>query len=511
MMAAEKMRTEHTLAGLLQDFCGPAVRGDIRITGLALDSRKVQSGDLFLAVAGTHTHGLQHARQAIALGAVAVAWEPVDGNAVLAEMAALLPAPVVAIPRLGQVIGLIADRFFGHPSRGLFMIGVTGTDGKTSCSHFIAQALDSEDRRCGLIGTLGYGLYGELATATHTTPDALAVQQLLFSMQQRGARCVVSEVSSHAMDQGRVRGVYFDLAVLTNLSRDHLDYHGNVEAYAEAKRKLFHAEGLRYAVINADDGFGSALLGDIPPGVAPVAYRLENEPFRTRFPAQWVIGRNLQTDMQGMQLDVATPWGSGTLRCALLGRFNASNLLAALASLCVSGLPFDEALRRLARTRTVPGRMEPFATGNGRPLVVVDYAHTPAALKAVLKSLRAHCSGRLWCVFGAGGDRDRGKRPEMGAAAERNADHLVLTDDNPRTEDPRRIVSDICAGIKQPRKVHIEHDRAQAISWAMRAAGPDDIVLIAGKGHETVQLVGHRALPFSDRERVQVVAREWKQ
>ena len=511
MMVAEKIQLEHTLAGLLQDFCGPAVRRDIRVTGLALDSRKVQSGDLFLAVAGTQTHGLQHARQAVALGAVAVAWEPVEGNAGLAEMAALLPAPVVAIPKLGQVIGLIADRFYGHPSRGMFMIGVTGTDGKTSCSHFIAQALNSADRRCGLVGTLGYGLYGELATGTHTTPDALTMQQLLLAMQQRGARCVVSEVSSHAMDQGRVRGVYFDLAVLTNLSRDHLDYHGNVEAYAEAKRKLFHADGLRYAVINADDGFGSALLDDIPPGVAPVAYRLENEPFRTRFPAQWVIGRNLQTDMHGMQLDVVTPWGSGTLRCKLLGRFNASNLLAALASLCVSGLPFDEALRRLAQTRTVPGRMESFTAGSGHPLVVVDYAHTPAALKAVLKSLRAHCSGKLWCVFGAGGDRDRGKRPEMGAAAECHADHLVLTDDNPRTEDPRQIASDICAGIKQPRKVHIEHDRAQAIAWAMRAAGPDDIVLIAGKGHETVQQVGHRMLPFSDRERVQAVAREWAQ
>ncbi len=509
MMALKTMQTAHTLAGLLQDFCGPAVRADIRVTGLVLDSRKVQSGDLFLALAGTRTHGLQHARQAIALGAVAVAWEPVEGNAGLAELAALLPAPVVAIPRLGQVIGLIADRFYGHPSRGMFMIGVTGTDGKTSCSHFIAQALDSADRRCGLIGTLGYGLYGELDRATHTTPDALTMQQLLLSMQQHGARCVVSEVSSHAMDQGRVRGVHFDLAVLTNLSRDHLDYHGNVEAYAEAKRKLFHTDGLRYAVINADDGFGSALLDAIPPGVAPVAYRLENEPFRTRFPAQWVIGRNLQTDMHGMQLDVVTPWGSGTLRCNLLGRFNASNLLAALASLCVSGLPFDEALRRLAQTRTVSGRMEPCAGGSGHPLVVVDYAHTPAALKAALKSLRAHCSGKLWCVFGAGGDRDRGKRPEMGAVAECNADHLVLADDNPRTEDPQQIVSDICAGIKQPRKVHIEHDRARAIVWAMHAAGPDDIVLVAGKGHETVQQVGNRTLPFSDRERVQAVAREW--
>jgi len=509
MMTAELLAAEYTLGRLLQGFKGVNVSRDSAVSGLALDSRRVQAGDLFLAVAGTQTHGLQHARQAIALGAAAVAWEPVDADTSLAEMAALLPVPVVAVPDLGRSVGLIADRFYGHPSRGLFMIGVTGTDGKTSCCHFIAQALNSDDRRCGVIGTLGYGLYGELSAATHTTPDALTVQQALSSMQQQGARCVVAEVSSHAMDQGRVRGVTFDLAVLTNLTRYHLDYHGNVEAYAEAKRKLFNTEGLRYAVINADDRFGSALLDAIPPGVAPIAYRLENEPFRTRFPAQWVIGRNLQFDVNGLRMDVMTPWGSGTLQCGLLGRFNASNLLATLASLCVSGLPFAEAMRRLAATRTVPGRMERFDMGRNRPLVVVDYAHTAGALEAALQSLRAHCTGRLWCVFGAGGDRDHGKRSMMGAAAERFADHVVLTDDNPRTEDAATIVEDICAGLKQPAAVQIEHDRSHAITLALQHAGADDIVLIAGKGHETVQLVGNKALPFSDRERVRNIAREW--
>jgi len=509
MMTAELLAAEYTLGRLLQGFKGVNVSRDSAVSGLALDSRRVQAGDLFLAVAGTQTHGLQHARQAIALGAAAVAWEPVDADTSLAEMAALLPVPVVAVPDLGRSVGLLADRFYGHPSRGLFMIGVTGTDGKTSCCHFIAQALNSDDRRCGVIGTLGYGLYGELSAATHTTPDALTVQQTLSSMQQQGARCVVAEVSSHAMDQGRVRGVTFDLAVLTNLTRDHLDYHGNVEAYAEAKRKLFNTEGLRYAVINADDRFGSALLDAIPPGVAPIAYRLENEPFRTRFPAQWVIGRNLQFDVNGLRMDVMTPWGSGTLQCGLLGRFNASNLLATLASLCVSGLPFAEAMRRLAATRTVPGRMERFDMGRNRPLVVVDYAHTAGALEAALQSLRAHCTGRLWCVFGAGGDRDHGKRSMMGAAAERFADHVVLTDDNPRTEDAATIVEDICAGLKQPAAVQIEHDRSHAITLALQHAGADDIVLIAGKGHETVQLVGNKALPFSDRERVRNIAREW--
>jgi len=509
MMPARTMAESHSLAGLLQDLTTASMQPGISVTGLALDSRKVQSGDLFVAVDGSHTHGLHHARQAIALGAAAVAWEPSAHETGLAELAALLPVPVVSVRALSQVTGLIADRFYGHPSRGLFMIGVTGTDGKTSCSHFIAQALDSADRRCGLIGTVGYGLYNELSAATHTTPDALTVQQALCSMQQHGARSVVAEVSSHAMDQGRVRGVDFDIAVLTNLSRDHLDYHGDLESYAHAKRKLFHSEGLRYAVINADDDFGRSLLNDIPPGVAPVAYRLENEPYETRFPAQWVIGSELELDINGIRFRVQTPWGSGVIECPLLGRFNVSNLLAALACLCITGLPFREVLRRLSITCTVPGRMERFGLGEQHPLAVVDYAHTAGALKEVLRSLRVHCHGKLWCVFGAGGDRDRGKRPLMAAAAEQLADCIVLTDDNPRTEDPERIMSDIVSGLQDSGRVRIEHNRAHAITEALRAAGPDDIVLIAGKGHETVQIIGDKALPFSDRERVMSLQREW--
>ena len=509
MMTARELVTEHSLSGLLKGLTEAAVTREVAVSGLALDSRKVQPGDLFLAVAGSQTHGLHHARQAVALGAAAVAWEPAAGEPGLAEMAALLPVPVVAVRGLSQLVGLIADRYYGHPSHGLFMIGVTGTDGKTSCSHYIAQALDSEDRRCGIIGTVGYGLYNELSVGTHTTPDPLTIQQALFNMHRKGARCVVAEVSSHAMDQARVRGVDFDIAVLTNLSRDHLDYHGDVESYAHAKRKLFHSDGLRYAVINADDAFGRSLLDSIPPGVAPVAYRLEGEPGKTRYPAQWVIGRRLELDINGMRLEVVSPWGSGVLECSLLGRFNASNLLAALACLCVSGLPFDVALQRLSAIRTVPGRMERFGMGEGRPLAVVDYAHTAGALESVLQSLRYHCQGELWCVFGAGGDRDRGKRPLMAAAAERYADHVVLTDDNPRSEDPERIIEDLCTGLEDADAVRVQHDRAAAIAETLSRAGPQDIVLIAGKGHETVQIVGDKALPFSDRERVMALQREW--
>ena len=509
MMTARALVTEHSLGGLLKGLTDATVKQEVAVAGLALDSRKVQSGDLFLAVAGSQTHGLHHARQAVALGAAAVAWEPAAGEQGLAELAALLPVPVIAVRGLSQLVGLIADRYYGHPSHGLFMIGVTGTDGKTSCSHYIAQALDSEDRRCGIIGTVGYGLYNELSVGTHTTPDALTVQQALFNMHRKGARCVVAEVSSHAMDQARVRGVDFDIAVLTNLSRDHLDYHGDVESYAHAKRKLFHSDGLRYAVINADDAFGRTLLDSIPPGVAPVAYRLEGEPCQTRYPAQWVVGRRLELDINGMRLEVSSPWGSGVIECALLGRFNASNLLAALACLCVSGLPFEVSLQRLSAIRTVPGRMERFDMGEGRPLAVVDYAHTAGALESVLQSLRYHCRGKLWCVFGAGGDRDRGKRPLMAAAAEHYADHVLLTDDNPRSENPQRIFEDLCTGFENPGAVRVQHDRAAAIGESLQEAGPNDIVLIAGKGHETVQIVGDKKLPFSDRERVMALQREW--
>lgn len=509
MMPVRTIATDHALSGLLEGLTAETIRQDLAVSGLALDSRKVKSGDLFLAVAGSTVHGLEFARQAVALGAVAVAWQPVDGQTSLAEAAALLPVPAIAVPDLGLVVGQIADRFYGHPSHGLFVIAVTGTDGKTSCSHFIAQALDRPDRRCGLIGTLGCGFYGELSPTTHTTPDALTVQQNLFAMQQANARCVVAEVSSHAMDQGRVRSVDIDIALLTNLSRDHLDYHGDLESYAAAKRKLFHTEGLRYAVINADDKFGSALLDDVPPGVAPVAYRLENDPYRTRFPAQWVVGKNLRCDLDGIRMDISTPWGGGELHATLLGRFNASNLLAALACVCVSGLPFDEAMQRLAQTHTVPGRMERFDAGDDRPLTVVDYAHTPGALEAVLQSLRDHCTGKIWCVFGAGGDRDIGKRALMGAVVERHADAIVLTDDNPRTEDPGKIVADILSGMKRPESTTVEHLRGEAINHAMNAASGGDIVLIAGKGHETHQIIGDKTLPFSDREQVLSVQRGW--
>ncbi|MGA7801434.1 MAG: UDP-N-acetylmuramoyl-L-alanyl-D-glutamate--2,6-diaminopimelate ligase, partial [Gammaproteobacteria bacterium] len=408
--------------------------------------------------------------------------------------------PMVSVENLGRRAGTIAARFFDHPSAELRVIGVTGTDGKTSCSHFIAQALDGDTVPCGLIGTLGYGRYGHLESGLHTTPDAITLQSELARLRDLGAQRVVMEVSSHALHQNRIDAVAIETAVLTNLGRDHLDYHSDLSGYAEAKRRLFRHPGLRHAVLNIDDPFGCELLASLDGNVQPVLYGFGTPPATSGL--QMVRGSALQMDTDGLRMQIDGSWGSGQLSSGLLGRFNGSNLLAAAAVLLVSGMPFQQVLSRLAATRTVAGRMERVGDGPGRPLVVVDYAHTPQALEHVLTALRAHCDGALWCVFGAGGDRDRGKRPLMGEAAERLADHLVVTDDNPRHEDATQIVVDILAGLQDPDAAYVERDRARAIGLAIGQARPGDVVLVAGKGHETYQQIGDRRLPFSDREQV---------
>ncbi len=494
MMAPDRARFPgrrlgELLAGLAD--AGPAA--EVLVTGVAADSRRVRPGDLFLACAGRRTHGLAHLDQAIAAGAAAVAWEPPFPGTGAAEVAGV---PLVPVERLGERAGLIADRFFLHPSRDLAVVGVTGTDGKTSCAHFLARALDRPAARCGLMGTLGHGLPGALAGDGHTTPDAVTVHARLDDLRRAGARWAVMEVSSHALDQGRIEGVDFDVAVLTNLTRDHLDYHGDVEAYARAKRRLFARPGLEWAVLNADDATGARWLAE-PPGTARlVAYGVETE---VPAGAAWVVGRGLRADAGGIAMDVETSWGAGRIEAPLLGRFNAWNLLAALAVLLCLETPVEEACARLARVRAAPGRMERFGGGPGAPLVVVDYAHTPHALEQALAALRPLTAGRLWCVFGCGGERDRGKRPAMGRVAETLADHVVVTDDNPRGEDATQIVVEILAGMRDPDRAYVIRDREAAIHHAVGRARPGDTVLVAGKGHEGFQIVGDERRPFSDR------------
>jgi len=499
-MQPQGVALDHLLADL-----GAAGRPAVRVTALAMDSRRASPGALFLACRGGAQHGLDFAEAAVRAGAVAIAAEPDAAwpSARLDELAARLGVPVVAVPALGAMAGEVAARFHGRPGDRLRLIGVTGTNGKTTVTQYLARAL-AADTRCAVIGTLGVGFPDALRPTTHTTPDAAALQSMLAALVDDGARAVAMEVSSHALHQQRVAGLRFDTAVFTNLTRDHLDYHQTMEAYAEAKARLFRAPGLRLAVVNTDDAFGLALFGETVRRVPVLAYGLDGVPAQAE---RFVAAERVVTDVAGLRLHVRSSWGEGELVSPLLGRFNAANLLAVLAVLLEAGVPMADALARLATLPTVAGRMERLGGGD-QPLVVVDYAHTPDALTQVLGALRAHCRGRLLCVFGCGGERDTGKRPQMGEVAETLADRVIVTDDNPRREDGDAIVAQILAGLNEPARAVVERNRARAIAMAIVDAVPGDIVLVAGKGHEDYQQTGELKLPFSDRAVVQQLLRE---
>jgi UDP-N-acetylmuramoyl-L-alanyl-D-glutamate--2,6-diaminopimelate ligase len=492
-----KTSAAHTLHELFAGMAAVEPSRDTEIAGLSLDSRAIQHGDCFFACSGTAREGTEFIGDAIRAGAVAVA---VDQQ--VSELSLDPRIPVVKVRNLKSRLGLIADRFYGSPSHHLRVIGVTGTNGKTSVSHFIAEALSGSPKYgpCGLIGTLGYGLWGALEPPATTTPDSISLHRLMAEMLDHQAHAVAMEVSSHGLAQGRVSGVAFDIAVFTNLSRDHLDYHGTMEDYGETKRLLFQSRGLRAAVINLDDPWGREILAGLPAGTRAVGYSLE-EARSPEFPSSvpLIEGRLLAMRSEGLTMDIVSPAGCGTLKTQLLGRFNAYNLLAALGVLIELGMPFATAIERLSRVSGVPGRLERFG-GRGRPLVVVDYAHTPDGLEQALYALRDVCGGRLWCVFGCGGDRDPGKRPLMAQVAEELADQVIVTSDNPRGEDPMAIIEEILSGMRHRKRVRVEPDRAEAIALAIRQASRNDVVLIAGKGHETYQEIAGQRLPFSDRE-----------
>ncbi len=505
MMALAATPPAWTLSALLEGLAVSSASADPQVCALALDSRDVEPGTLFLACQGATAHGLKYAEAAARSGAVAILAEPVaDWD--LSGLEARLRIPVIPVPQLAERASALAARFFGHPSAALEMIGVTGTNGKTSVTHFLAQALSNE-APCGLIGTLGAGFPGQLEPTGFTTPDPVTLQHRLAALRGAGARVVAMEVSSHALDQGRAAAVRFRHAVLTNLTRDHLDYHCDMSRYRAAKRRLFEAPGLHWAILNGDDPFTDSVLAALSPSVARAIYSLEPEPATGVAHDLWVGTRAIDLLPRGLRLEVTTPVGDGTLEVGLLGRFNAANLLAVLAVLLARGQRLPEALRALGRIRGVPGRMEAFG-GNGSPLVVVDYAHTPDALEKALRDLRGHTGRRVLTVFGCGGDRDRGKRALMGAVAERLSDLVVLTDDNPRREDGAAIIAAIQGGMANPSAAKVERRRALAIRLAIALAGRNDIVLIAGKGHETVQDMGDLKVHFSDRAQVMQALQE---
>lgn len=471
----------------------PQIGSQQVVTGLTLDSREAGPGMVFFALPGRRHDGRDHIAQAVEAGAAAVVYETEGG----AQFSGAVP--MLGIDGLASQLSAIAGRFYGEPSSQLGLVGVTGTNGKTSVSQMLAQAFSARGEPCGVIGTLGSGLVGELLDHGMTTPDALRVQQQLAQMRDAGARRVCMEVSSHALDQGRVAALDFDIAIFTNLSLDHLDYHGDMESYGAAKAKLFQRP-LNMAVINLDDDFGQRLA---PSCAAPVLG------YSTQRSSADLYAAEARFDSDGIHALLHYQGQQAELHSELLGAFNLSNLLAVVGSLLAAGVSLAESAALVSRVAPPAGRMQRLG-GGGRPLVVIDYAHTPDALEKALAALRAHTAGRLTCLFGCGGDRDNGKRPQMGRIAEQGADRVVITDDNPRGEASCCIIEQICRGIEAPQRVTVLANRAEAIAHTISRAQADDVILIAGKGHETYQEIRGVRHPFNDLQQAELALEKWE-
>jgi UDP-N-acetylmuramoyl-L-alanyl-D-glutamate--2,6-diaminopimelate ligase len=468
---------QRMLSQLLPDI---NLKADVVVTGICEDSRQVGAGDLFLATSGLHHDGRDHVEEAMAKAVAALCEAPFESDHEL----------VVVVDELTSLKGHIASRFYGDPSSQLLVIGITGTNGKTSVSHFAAQALTALSKKCGVIGTLGYGFPGNLQEAGLTTPAAVDIQRQLAKLIEQAAEAVAIETSSHGLVQGRLNGTKINIGLFTNISRDHLDYHGTFSDYRAAKQRLFEWPELQAAIVNADDEFGRGIPAILRQEIQVVSYSVEDS-------SASVFCRDINYSLDGFEADLVTPWGSGLLRCKLLGEFNVSNVLGVVSLLGLLGYEFSKILSAVAGLKNVLGRMDALAHP-GMPLVVIDYAHTPDALAKALKALRVHCQAELWCVFGCGGDRDKGKRAEMGRVATDLADHSIVTDDNPRSENSAAIIQDIIAGTSPGRDVIVESDRSLAIHCALQKAKLGDIILIAGKGHEDYQEISGQRLKYSD-------------
>lgn len=452
------------------------------IEKLTNDSRRVTPDAAFAAYPGAASDGRKFIDQAIQAGASAVLWEPSSF-----QWRPQWNVPNMPVANLASRLGELADAVYGHPSQRLWVIGVTGTNGKTSCSYWLAQALTALGVRTALLGTLGNGFTDDLSASNNTTPDAIVLHESLASYASAGARAVAMEVSSHGLAQRRVDAIAFDFAVFTNLTRDHLDYHATMADYAAAKARLFDMPGLRYAIVNSDDAFGGELarhMAERP--LECVTYGIDSGDVRAR---------NIVLKSDAVWFEITSRWGDFAICAPVVGRFNVYNLLAIAAVLLAANTECAAIASAISKISPVPGRMQRIASDSG-PTVVVDYAHTPDALEKALQSLREITSGRLLCVFGCGGNRDRGKRPLMGSVAARLADFTILTSDNPRDENPAAIIAEIAVTMRG--KYEVIEDRAVAIAHAIGAARADDVVLIAGKGHETYQEVAGRRIPFDD-------------
>jgi UDP-N-acetylmuramoyl-L-alanyl-D-glutamate--2,6-diaminopimelate ligase len=482
------MKLNDLITGLIAIEQLPDAAKDLQISGLALDSRHIKPGYIFFALAGANQHGLTHLPQALGNGANVVFYDP-KGESGLATPE--VQVPLIAVTQLEQLVGEIAARFYGQPSRNLSVIGITGTNGKTSCSQFLAQLLEN----CGIIGTLGWGDWGRLQSTVNTTPDALSIQHIMADFLATNKQAVAMEVSSHGLAQGRVNGVYFKGAVFTNISRDHLDYHGTMTAYLNAKLTLLDKPGLAFVVVNLDDAASVDILAAIPKSIQVWGFSVFGKSLQN---IENIVAEHVAHKIDGIEFNACWQDQCQRVTVPLYGDFNIENVLSVMAVMLAMGIAFTEVLKRIAQLQPVSGRMERFGGGE-QPLVFVDYAHTPDALNKVLASLRQHCQQTLWVVFGCGGNRDAGKRPLMGAVAAQWADHVLITDDNPRFEESQVIIDAILTGC-QSSKVRVIADRTQAIKTAIHQAKKGDCVVIAGKGHEAYQDVAGIRTPYSDCE-----------
>lgn len=507
-MVASKF--EQSLGVLLQKFGINAP--DVRIQGLTLDSRRVTPKLAFVAVKGHSQDGREFIPQAISLGAKAILaqTEKVREHGRMEMRGTTI---IVHLYELTDILSSLAGAFYDYPATKLQSVAVTGTNGKTSVVQMLSQLTTLGGTRCAAIGTLGAGLYEGSNTdwlptpGGNTTPDAIRMQYLLADFVQHNARQVAFEASSHALVQGRLSQLNTDIVVFTNLSRDHLDYHGTMEDYAAAKRLAMRLPGVKTVVLNRDDEESANWHSQKPEGVKTVWYGL------TDLDAQkpedrHCLATNVKYHPDGCQFRLVSSWGSRDINVPLLGAFNVHNLLAVIAVMLVQGQRFEDVVSLLPKVSPVAGRMEVFRFEN-HANVIVDYAHTPDALEKALHSTREHTYGDVWCVFGCGGDRDKGKRPLMGQAAEKGADHVIITTDNSRSESPAAIAADIRTGLTQPQSAVDEPDREKAIRHCLEQAAPEDLILVAGKGHEDYQIIGEHKNNYNERAVVARLQREY--
>lgn len=480
---------------------------NIAVCNLCLDSRQIKTGDAFIALVGIKVDGRDFIAKAIELDVTAILveadknWQGIDW---------LGKVPVIAVENLPEKVSEIAGRFFADPSKRIPLIGITGTNGKTTCSLLAAQLMAGLQQKSGVVGTIGYGLVdaksiapvsqqlGLLTSTGLTTPDPIALQRILAELVNAGASSIAIEVSSHSLQQKRVAGLHFSHAIFTNLTQDHLDYHGDLISYGNAKAQLLLAAGLKTAVINADDDWAKGLASKAPSSVKMMSYS-------TRTQAD-IYAQNIELHPAGTRAHIISPWGEANINSPLLGEFNIGNLLAVIACVCDQGYTLEQLLPLIEKLEPAPGRMQLVAVDQAAQeiQVIVDYAHTPDALENTLHAIHQHKPGRIWTVFGCGGDRDKAKRPQMGKIAERLSDCVIVTNDNPRSEEPSSIAADILRGMNHPSGCLVIADRAQAIDFAIQQAKAGDIVLIAGKGHEDYQIFATQTLPFSDSKHARI-------